>query len=389
MPSKFRRALSLYSRMHPLTAARILHALFQSKVLKRPLLKYMDVSIDYACNMDCKHCFQGTWKREGTKLDLVDYERIIREAKSIGLLHANIQGGEPLVVKQLPEIARLFSSNHIWTSITTNGYLVTPEWITKLKAAGVRQLITSIDSLDAAEHDGFRGRQGAHTRAMDALRMAHEGGLAVSVNVSISRQSFGDPRQVALLKWLRENRIPYNPIIATPAGNWSGQYDVMLTPEQIRKLGVETAEDKLGVRDLNASWVHEGCPAMLETIYLTPYGEVLPCPFIHISMGNVRERSLAEIWRWAVRERLHGGYHDKCWIGENLAFAKTMHQVAGPGTRLPVSVHAPGVLAALQRFWGSSSSVAEEAPVEAVCDAEAPRAASPSRSRALPVLSHV
>lgn len=337
-------------------AARITSILFQAKVLKRPLLKYMDVSIDYACNMKCVHCFQGTWKREGTKLSLEDYERIAEEAMSIGVLHVNIQGGEPLLIKSFPDIARVFTKRNIWVSITTNAYLITSEWVQKLKEIGVRQMVCSLDSMDAESHDEFRRCEGSHARVLEAIKSARKSGLGVSINVTVSRQSFDDPKQIALFEWLRENQIAYNPIIATPTGDWSGNYDAMMTEEQMKELKRRTDEDGLGVRDLSASWVHEGCPAVIEQIYLTPYGDIMPCPFIHISMGNVHDRSLADIWRQAVSEKLHGGYDDKCWIGENREFAEAMNEVTGNGEALPVSLDKPGVRETLERFWNPDAA---------------------------------
>jgi len=345
------RAGKLYRDVPPMLALRSALALWRTKVQKQPVLKYIDVALDYACNMRCEHCFAAALRRGGQRrLSVDEWRRVASEALRLGLLHVNLQGGEPLVLESLPEYVRVFMPDRCWISVTTNGLLVTDRKVRRLKNAGVRQLILSMDSLSPEGHDAFRRSNGALNAVLRALHTARAHGLAVSVNVTVSRTSLESPGQQALFEWLRKNRIPYNPIVACPVGAWAGRYEVMLDSRQKQALRAQVRRDRLGQRDMDAAWVKWGCPATAEQVYLTPYGDVLPCPFIQISLGNVRKQPLRRIWSEALRRGYFGRYAPACWVGENRSFAEALNRVTG-ARKLPVPVDEAPAREVLERFW--------------------------------------
>jgi MoaA/NifB/PqqE/SkfB family radical SAM enzyme len=346
------RFISLYRRLPLPLLARSLAVRGRVYVTKRPALKYMDVALDYACNMRCQHCFAETLTRGGgQKVSVEEYHRIAREAYRLGVLHVNLQGGEPLMLGKLGRCITAFMPDRIWISVTTNGFLVDAPAVKKLGRMGVHQLVFSLDSLNASSHDTFRRTEGAHARVLAAIRLARAHGLAVSVNVTVSRESYQSSEQQHLFRWLAEEHIPYNPILACPIGAWSEHYEVMVTPEQAAALDRQIARDAIGQRDLGASWVCRGCSATAEQVYLTPYGDVMPCPFIQISLGNVRHTPLGDLWRGAMADGLFGRYASACWMAENKSFAQSMNRLAQRQIALPVRLEEPGAREFLKAFW--------------------------------------
>ena len=73
----------------------------------------------------------------------------------------------------------------------------------------------------------------------------------------------------------------------------------------------------------SSNYLREGCPAGGEKIYITPYGDVMPCACIHASYGNLRERSLREIYR-EMRETpiFRKGTHRRCLVAEDPVFSE-------------------------------------------------------------------
>jgi radical SAM protein with 4Fe4S-binding SPASM domain len=49
---------------------------------------------------------------------------------------------------------------------------------------------------------------------------------------------------------------------------------------------------------LKQFWINEpvGCHAGINYLSLRPNGDVYPCPFLQIKVGNIREKSLTEMW---------------------------------------------------------------------------------------------
>jgi MoaA/NifB/PqqE/SkfB family radical SAM enzyme len=85
----------------------------------------------------------------------------------------SMAGGEPLLRRDLPEIAALLAKDHFFTLIT-NGWYLTKELAERLYQAGTLDIHVSLDYADPEKHDRMRGRQGAFDRAVAALALLRE-----------------------------------------------------------------------------------------------------------------------------------------------------------------------------------------------------------------------
>mgnify|MGYP001619088307 CR=1 FL=1 len=65
-----------------------------------------------------------------------------------------------------------------------------------------------------------------------------------------------------------------------------------------------------------------GCIAMKGMFSVTQYGDVLPCPYIHVSVGNIFKEPLKDIIRRAFGIKYFGEYVDTCTIAEDRDFFK-------------------------------------------------------------------
>ena len=119
---------------------------------------------------------------------------------------------------------------------------------------------------------------------------------------------------------------------------------------------IENLRNTIGLaqRDIHASWVKTGCGAVAEQLYLTPYGDVMPCPFIHLSLGNVKEKSISEIWKNSISSGIFGHYSEKCWVAENIEFVKELNEICKQHKNdLPVPNHCEDSINFYKKHWGS------------------------------------
>ena len=93
-------------------------------------------------------------------------------------------------------------------------------------------------------------------------------------------------------------------ILAVPAGRWQDNLDILITGEDMEYIRELTKKSPYIRTDFEANFVHWGCGAMKEILYLTPYGDVLPCPFMHISFGNALDEPIATIQKHGIRKYL-------------------------------------------------------------------------------------
>lgn len=148
-----------------------------------------DFSITNVCNAACDFCGFARDKTLAGPARYVDagaYARALPILHRRGIRYLTLQGGEPLVH---PEVVRLVSQTvaaGISCAIITNGWFLL-RYIAPLAAAGLCQVIVSLDSATLGEHERNRGLEGLEHRLAEGIALAQECGLPVQASVTVSR----------------------------------------------------------------------------------------------------------------------------------------------------------------------------------------------------------
>lgn len=127
------------------------------------------------CNLHCPHCLDD---KNISELDAAGRLKIARLIGESDILGVDISGGEPLLLKDLADLADELTSAGCVVSVTTNG------WHLRRRAAELADHVDAIKvSLDGPTgliHDAWRGK-GSFNRAIDGIREAVGRGLAVQI----------------------------------------------------------------------------------------------------------------------------------------------------------------------------------------------------------------
>lgn len=280
------------------------------------------------CNFTCPHCYtkSGAGEFGETTLTIEDIKRLADEADSLGVYEIDIQGGEPLINPQLFEILEAIQTERFYVYITTNGWFLDEEMAKKLAQAGVDRVSVSIDAFSEEEHDAFRRKKGSFQKCIDALKYVQEAGMKAYVNIVVGHYNAQSEELRKFVDYLDENNwgIVFN--CASPTGNWRNNYEVMLTEDDSHALESLKKEHPSIIRDL---WNYfnpgdelvYGCPAV-NLFYVNPVGDILPCPYIHTKLGNIKEESLKDIIDRGFTVKKFREYSGKCLVGEDREFAE-------------------------------------------------------------------
>ena len=323
----------------PILMARVFKKLLKAKLTGKPGLKYADVAYDYACNLKCEHCFARKFKppKGGRKMTIDDHRKFVKEAMAMGALDFNLQGGEPLLTfDELLELIKVYQPSKNFISITTNAYLFTEEKLKILKKAGVDMIVFSLDSGDYESHDKFRGVKGVYNKVTKAIDLCEKHGMHVVINTTVSHDSIRSKGFERLIDYIESKHLFTNTIFAVPIGAWQGRMDVVLTKEDVEYMEKLRKDHMLLRRDIDSNFGGKGCGAVKEAIYLTAYGDVLPCPFIHIALGNVITEPLQDIIDRALKIKYFDHYHPTCLASENKAFIKKYDKWAKASDEFPM-----------------------------------------------------
>jgi len=263
------------------------------------------------CNLKCPHCYLEAGDAEETELTTAECHALIDEFKSLGTEMLILTGGEPLLRRDIYEIASHASSTGMWVVMGTNGVLVNDHVADKMIECGVRGVGISIDSVDAAKHNAFRGGPNAWELSVRALDICTRKGLEVLVQTTLTSMNVNEIGQ--LIQFAKERGAwSFNLYFLVQTGRGQEMNDLSAeeTERILRDLARSQTEYKpmlvrakcapqykqiaydLGLGGLESG----GCMAGTEYCRIMPSGDVTPCPYMTVVAGNVRESSFTEVW---------------------------------------------------------------------------------------------
>jgi AdoMet-dependent heme synthase len=269
-------------------------------------------NITRECNMKCSHCYiNATEKKLAHELTTEEGKNIMDQICQVSKPLLILSGGEPLLRPDIYELIQYGVSKGLKMGLGSNGSLIDDAVAAKLKEAGIATVSISLDSHIPAQHDEFRGVAGAWEKAVNACKALRKNNVLVQVNTTLTQQNYNQIDDIMSLA--EEIGVEnFHLFFLVPTGRGAKLTDI--SPQKYEDMITNTfakvAKHKLNVRpscapqfmriakgmDLDMrQWVR-GCIAGLYYCRIYPNGDVTPCPYLPIKLGNVREKSFKEIW---------------------------------------------------------------------------------------------
>lgn len=332
-----------FSLRKPRLLFRIIYNYLYLLFFKKPLLRYVDLAVTLNCNLNCIHCSASRMLTPGERtMNNEDYAKLSQQLVHNGVLIIQLTGGEPLFRPGIEELIKALNPSRFFLSMGTNTSFLNPERAQLLKKIGVDNLCISIDDWDSEEHDRWRGVEGIHAHAIQAIEWALAAGLNVMVFTVATHQNVRSENFLKLVDFTGNKKILLLVGWAVPTGNWNGNEDVLLTPDDLEYLE-EIHERHLHVRtDFESNYTSWGCGAVKEKLYITPYGDVIPCAFVHIKFGNIFEESLESIRERALKIPWFGNYNPLCLAANDRQFQKDHLSRIFEAKHEPISIKEAG-----------------------------------------------
>jgi MoaA/NifB/PqqE/SkfB family radical SAM enzyme len=294
-----------------------------------PSPPFLILFINSICNQKCEHCFY--WKNLNRRDDL-SKEEMFDLSRSLGRIeNLNLSGGEPFLRPEFGEICRQFIRHNRVRQIyvPTNGYFAdrTVKQITETLKEKDLDLFVAEISLDGLGefHNKFRGSPGAFDKAMqtyealaklqesDPRLRIHSISTATGVNMDEIRRLTSylfercpkmDHHNLALIRGDRKN----------PSLQGPGLEQYQRLYQYVRRLWASREEGRYGsIVEPMLQWAKSRtaaaqeqvvpCRAGVLTAVVYSNGDVSVCES-HAPLGNLRQKSFAEIWNSPEAESL-------------------------------------------------------------------------------------
>ncbi len=202
---------------------------------------YLRLSVTDRCDLRCSYCmpegFKG-YEEPGHWLSFDEIERLLGVFARVGLRRVRLTGGEPLLRKNLPDLARRLAAlpGIDDLSLSTNGTQLA-KFAAPLRQAGVTRLNVSLDSL---ERERFQSicRRDALPQVIDGLEVARsEGFRSIKINM-VALAGTTDAEIDAMVAYCMERRFVLRLIETMPMGETgrsAGFLDLRPVRERLRE----------------------------------------------------------------------------------------------------------------------------------------------------------
>ena len=301
---------------------------YDEKVKNGESIAIIQFQYDYRCNFSCVHCsvkrFQVKKKDRANDtrrfFTISDVKELSRQADEMGLAQIVITGGEPLIFPDFDDIVKAIDPQKFWIVSDTNGWFLDAERANHLKRIGVDKIQLSIDSMSASEHDKFRCKPGSYKRCIRAIDAALNAGLNIIVQTVVTKQRLRSQEFIEFLEFLNGKGVGVFVTYAKPVGCWEGNFDVLVNKDDMDYMRELEKKYNVFTHLTPAFGLNLGCISVKRMVSITKYGDVMPCPYIHTSLGNFFEEPLKDIIERGMKIKYFGNYIDTCLIAEDRKF---------------------------------------------------------------------
>jgi radical SAM protein with 4Fe4S-binding SPASM domain len=275
------------------------------------------------CNLACAHCYMdaGARARGGAgELSTAEVTGILDQIAALSdETMVVLTGGEPMLRKDIYDIARHADGLGLMAVLGSNGTLFDEERVAALKDAGVQAVGISLDSLDPEYHDRFRGREGCWADTMAGIDCCRRAGLMLQIHFSVTDDNAGElDDMIAFARAAGAVVLNIFFMVCTGRGESLTNISAEVYDSVLR--GVAEAardEQELVVRarcaphfkrmalemepplplTLRDGYEAGGCLAGTRYCRVTPEGELTACPYMEASVGSLRAEDFAALWR--------------------------------------------------------------------------------------------
>jgi len=263
---------------------------------------HMHVEVTTACNFWCKHCYREAGPGvKGFAINVPKLKRALTALKAKGLNVIELTGGEPLLHPEIHQIINFCTSNFDVTTLLTNGFYVTKDFVETLGPYPTPvTLITAVSfyGTNPRTHDKFTGVNKSFKRAVRACNYLLKKGIPVRMNYSVTPQNIGGIKDVPkLAKRLGIRAIACSPVIPLGRGSRIGWGKVSRKKVLVylkdfhRMVKIHPNFFQFISEEFLDLFVGTGhCGAGYRSFCLSPEGVVRPCIFISpglMDLGNL------------------------------------------------------------------------------------------------------
>lgn len=290
----------------------------------------------YRCNLNCKHCYSDSGNNSKSELSTEEAIKVVDQLADFGVTSLAFSGGEPLMREDFFEIAEHAVESGLYVSLATNGTLLTEENVSTLKEIGIHYVEVSVDGANAETHDFFRGKNGAFEQTLRGLKNCMDKNICTCIAITGTKNNLKEiPFVLEMAENMGIDRFTLFNFVPTGRGKDIVAADpspqeredllrffnnklsedhkiaILSTTPQLARVALQNhspmQEDiVMPLAHMEATKVSKRAKALADFIggcgagrfycAISPEGDVQPCVFMPLVVGNLKTDKLEDIW---------------------------------------------------------------------------------------------
>ncbi len=296
------------------------------------------------CNLSCDHCrADANARKSSDELPTEVIKEVLKNIKSFANPVIILSGGEALTRPDIYEIVEYCAELKLKTVLGTNATLLTKENVKRFKDAGLIKVAVSLDCSYASEEDESKtdkdfGLHPGYKQALEGIELCKKAGLPFQINTTITKRNADEIRSVIDMGiQLGAHQHQFFFLMPTGRGKeieneavsketYERVLQELLTirkeldskkiahiderekhysylritcaPDWIRFIDEDNDLSHLSMENKRKSMdgLAKGCPAGSSFAFISKSGEVNPCGFFPLNVGNITKKPFKDIW---------------------------------------------------------------------------------------------
>ncbi len=266
--------------------------------MKNDCLFSVSIELTYRCNERCIHCYiDGENNEQGIELSLSEYKTLLDKLKTLGCIKVLFTGGEVFLKENFIEIVEYATSLGFLVDIFTNGYFLTPEYMDKLIPLNINSLSFSLYGGTAHIHDAITGIKGSFEKTLNAVTMTKCAGIDTYIKTVCLRQNIDDMQNLLELgKRLNIDITPGYIVLDKKDGYDNSNCRIVEEYDLEKTMSLFGKYQPYLMQDSSRNPNERICSAGKSSLHINPFGDIMPCISIPITLGNVRKCDIQQVW---------------------------------------------------------------------------------------------
>jgi len=267
---------------------------------------FASLELTYACNLACQFCYNPVQRLNqhrslppgeagSTPLSFEEIQDLFDQLRSMGVLYLTLTGGEPLVHPRFWDIAAAAKERSFAIRLFTNGTLIDAGAADRLADLAPYCVEFSIHGACAASAEALNQTPGSHQAQLRALELLKNRGLRVFIKCVVTKLVENELEDIHAIGERLGIPVYFDPVLTPSDDGQAYPLEMAASDETLQKL-YRSKKLNVGNSPFQREPGQYNCSVGTGTLHVTPVGDVQPCVQWKQAIGNLREKTLREIW---------------------------------------------------------------------------------------------